>query len=189
MTIDKILSKRASIKNYSDKKVRIEKVIQAIEAANLAPSPGNLPVLKYIIIENPETKDRIAEACRQEFLKEAPFLVVICSDSKKVGIMYDEQADKYTKQHAGAAIENFLLKITDLGLASCWIGAFSELIIRNALKIPENIGIEAILPVAYPLKTGNNNQKTKTPLTNRIYFETWKNTHKSDEVLIRREDI
>mgnify|MGYP001953254937 CR=1 FL=1 len=85
--------------------------------------------------------------------------------------MYDKRADTYTKQQAGAAIENMLLKITDLGLASTWTGAFSEITIRNALKIPDNINIEAILPIGYPTKKHKTKSNPKPPLEERVFFE------------------
>lgn len=178
MDLDKTLKTRASIRNYSDKKPNYDKIIDAVEAANLAPSPGNLLILKFIIVEDEETIEKIAQACQQPFIKKAQVLVIVCSDSKKTKIMYDKRADKYIKQHAGAAIENFLLKITDMKLASCWVGAFSEITIKNALKIPEEITIEAVLPIAYPHKTDKTKQKSKPNLGNIVYFDVWNNKYK-----------
>jgi len=181
MTLNKILKTRASIKNYSNKKPSENKILDVIEAATLAPSPGNLSILKFIIVEDEEKIDKIAQACQQSFIKKAPILVVVCSDSKKVDIMYDKRANTYIKQHTGAVIENFLLKITEMKLASCWIGAYSEITIKNALKIPDNIDIQAVLPIAYPHKTDKTKQKSKPNLGNVLYFETWDNKTKNKE--------
>ncbi len=184
MDFDKVIKKRASIKNYSDKKPKYDKIINAIEAANLAPSPGNIPILHFIIVEDKEKINEIAEACQQPFIKKAPVIVAICSDSKKTNMMYDKRTEKYIKQHAGAAIENFLLKITDMKLASCWVGAFVNMEIKSALKIPENIDIEAILPIAYPSKVDKTNQKPKTNLGNICFFEEYKNKYKKKPIKI-----
>ena len=88
--------------------------------------------------------------------------------------MFEERAEKYIKQHAGAAIENFLLKITDLGLVSCWIGAFSDLTVKNILRIPDEIDVEAILPVAYESKELKNKarQRIKPDLRARTFFKS-----------------
>ena len=48
MDFEKLIKKRASIKNYYQKKIRMEWAIEAIQAANLAPSPGNLSLLKFL---------------------------------------------------------------------------------------------------------------------------------------------
>ena len=174
MNLTSAIKKRASIRNYLPKKVKYDKIIDALEAANHAPSPGNLQVLKYIIIDNPETIDKIAKACVQPFISTAPVVIAVCSDQKNTKRMFPERTEKYTRQQAGAAIENFLLKITDMGLASCWIGAFSEPTIKNILKIPDNITVEAILPIAYPNKTKPITQKPKTELGSLVYFNAWK---------------
>ena len=177
MDFDETIRKRASIKNYSLKKPPIEKIIEVIEAANLAPSPGNLEMVKFIIVENTETIKKISEACQQRFIEKAPFIVVICSNPKRVKIMYDERAETYIKQHVGALGENFLLKTTDLGLASSWVWAFSDITIRDLLKIPEDINIEAILPIGHQSKIDKTKQRKKHSLNNRVFFETYSNKY------------
>ncbi len=152
MSFDTLLNKRTSIKEFSSKKPKEEQILDIIEAGNLAPSPGNLPILTYTIVEDPQLIKKIAEACQQGFIQQAQVVIIVCSNQAKINIMYDKRANTYTKQQAGAAIENMLLKITDLKLASTWVGAFSEVTIRNAIKIPDKINIEAILPIGYPIK-------------------------------------
>jgi len=178
MDFNKVIKKRASIRDYSDKEVKYDKIIDAIEAANLAPSPGNIPIIRYIVVEDKETINNLADACQQDFVKDAKILVVICSNPKKVKSMYDERADKYVKQHAGAVIENFLLKITEMKLASCWIGAFSEVTVKNILGVPEDVDIEAILPIAYQTKADKTIQKPKTELGVLVYFDKYGNKYK-----------
>ncbi len=178
MDLDKVLKKRTSIRNYSNKKPKDDKIIDAIEAANLAPSPGNLQILKYIIVDEQETIEKIAKACQQPFIKKAQVIVIVCSNPSSVEKMFDKRTEQYTRQHAGAAIENFLLKITDMKLASTWVGAFSEITIKNTLKIPDEIKVEAVLPIAHESKEKTNKQKPKSDLGNIVYFDEWKNKYK-----------
>ena len=191
MNLNEAIKKRASIKKYSEKKPSINHILEIIEASNHAPSPGNYAIVKYIIVEDIEKIKKISEACQQEFIQDAQILVVICSDSKKVDLMYDTRSKRYVKQHVGAVIENFLLKATELNMASIWIGAFVDSMIRRILDIPEsdNIEVEAILPVGYPLRNTNIKQKKKPALSGRLYFETYGNTQKVPFRKIRREDV
>ena len=184
MDFNKVIKTRASIKKYSDKNIKDDKIIDAIEAASLAPSPGNLSILKFIIIEDKESINKIAQAAQQPFIKSAPVVIAVCSDSANVERAYDIRTEKYVKQQAGAAIENFLLKITEMKLASCWIGAYSESIIKTALKIPENITVEAILPIAYKHKSDKTKQKPKPNLGNITYFETYGNKYQKKPRMI-----
>ena len=170
MEFEEVVKKRASIRKYSDKKPDIEMAIAAIEAAHVAPTPGNLQIFKYIIVEDKGKISQLADACQQPFIGTASILVVVTSDPKQVEKMYDKRAEKYVRQTAGAVIENFLLAITDMGLASCWIGAFSDFEVHDILQIPENITVEAILPVAYEHKTNHISQRKKPPLDGKLYF-------------------
>lgn len=178
MEFQEVIKKRASIRKYSDKKPEIIDIIKCIEAANLAPSPGNLAILKYLIIESPEKINEIAEACQQEFIKQSKILILICSEQRNATAAYEARGKKYTKQHAGAAIENLLLEITNKGLASCWVGAYSDMIIKRILDIPDDIDIEAVLPIGYQSKIDKTIQRKKPLLENRIYFGTWKNKYR-----------
>jgi nitroreductase len=186
MSFDNLLKQRASIRKYSSKKPSETQIIEIIEAGNLAPSPGNLPILTYTVVEDPEKINKIAQACQQEFIKSAQVLIVLCSHSKNIERMFDKRTQKYVKQQAGAAIENMLLKITDLGLASCWVGAFADITIKNTLKIPEEIEVEAVLPIGYQLKNDKTSQKQKPHLEQRVFFEKYKSKDKIPEIKINK---
>ena len=177
MDFNKVIKKRASIRKYSDKKPKYDKIIDAIEAAHSAPSPGNISFLYYILVEDQEKINKIADACQQDFIKDAKVLVVVCSEPTKVKALYDKRAEKYTKQHAGAAIENFLLKITEMKLASCWVGAFSETTVKNVLHVPKDISVEAVLPIAYQAKSDKTTQAPKRHLGRVVWFERWGNKY------------
>jgi len=189
MEYDDVMRERASVKNYSSKRPDILMVMDCLEAANLAPTPGNLGLLKYTIVENQEKKDEIASACQQPFIANAPYLVVVCTNIKDAELMFDKRAKKYATQHAGAAIENFLLKITELGLVSCWIGAFSDRMIKDTLSIPDDIEIEAILPVAYRPTSDHTVQKRKHTLDARVFFEKYGNKFRKAKEKVRFADI
>ena len=177
MEFDTVLKKRASVRKYSSKKVAPEDITDCVIASNLAPNPGNLQLLTYIIVNEKKLIEKLAVAAQQEFISEAPYIVVVCSNNKHISKLYEERADKYLKQHAGAAIENFLLKVTDLGLTSCWIGAFSDITVRDILHIPDDFEIEALLPVAYEttLVKTKTKQRLKHDLRMRVFFNSWKN--------------
>jgi len=178
MEFDKVVKKRASVRKYAPKKADIMQVMDAIEAANMAPSPGNLQILKYLIVEDGEKIAKLAEACQQRFVAEAGFVVVVCSNKENVEKAYDKRAEKYVKHHVGAAVENFLLKVTEMGLASCWVGAFSDMTIKTLLNIPDDIDVEVVLPVAYEFRGARTLQKKKPSLNFRVNYEKWGNKWK-----------
>ena len=54
MEFEDVIKKRASIRKYAEKKPDTELAIAAIEAAHVAPTPGNIQILRYIIVEKKE---------------------------------------------------------------------------------------------------------------------------------------
>ena len=173
MNLDKAIKERHSVRRFSSKKPRWEDIVEAIDAANSCPLAGNIPALYFLLIDDEEKIEKIAEASQQDFIKKAQYLVVVCSEPLLLVKSYEERGELYARQQAGAAIENFLLKITDLGLASCWVGEFVEKIVKRALVIPDNILVEAILPVGYEMPP-RTTQKRKPALDRVLFFNKWK---------------
>ena len=141
MEFDEVVNQRRSIRNFKEaKKPPLGKVMKAIESASKSPLAGNLPALKYILVTDKGKIQELAQAAQQSFISKVSYIIVVCSDKKFLEEYFADRADSYAKQQAGAAIENFLLKVTDMDLASCWIGAFSTETVKRILKIPEPRG-------------------------------------------------
>lgn len=172
MDFDKVIEKRQSVRSFKlTKKPDWRDIIEAIEAANQAPLAGNMSCLRFIFVDDAEKIKELAEASQQSFVGEVSYIVVVCSDNKNLEKAYDERGLKYAREEAGAGIENFLLKITDLGLASCWVGAFVDTQVRQILNIPDNIEVVALLPVGY----GKSLKKRRKPdLSHVLFFNKWK---------------
>lgn len=172
MEFDKVLKERHCARSYSIKKVEFKDVVAICEAALSAPAAGNIPSLKLIVVSDKKKKQELAEACLgQEFVGEAGYVIVACSDVSNVAKSYGERGKIYARQQAGAAIENMFLKATDLGLGTCWIGAFDENAVRTLFNIPESIQVEALLPIGY--EKGKAKIRAKQQLKNIAYFEMW----------------
>lgn len=175
MKFDDVIKERHSVRRFSTKSVKWDEVIEAIDAANTGPLAGNIPVLKFIIVDNKEKIAKLAEASQQDFVSDAEYVLIVCTKMDELRLAYKETAEMYARQQAGAAIENFLLKITDMGLGSCWVGAFVEDQVKQIVSIPykDDVQVEAILPISYEMiKTGK--RAKKTDLTNVLYFNKWK---------------
>lgn len=178
MELDKAIKERHSVRRFSNKKVDWRDIIRCIDRARLAPLAGNIPTLKFMLISDKEKIQKLADASQQAFVAKASHIVLVCSDSTQLTRSYGKEGERYIAQQAGAAIQNFLLKIQEEGLATCWIGAFSEEIIKTLVQIPEKIHIEAFFPIGYEMPP-KSEQRVKPPLDTIMYFETWGNRHMS----------
>lgn len=175
MNLDKAIAARHSVRRFKSRKPDWRKILEAIEAATKTPLAGNIPTVKFILVSDKEKIADLAQAATQDFIATASYVLVVCSDNKQIESSYNERGLRYSRQQAGAAIQNFLLKLTDLGLFTCWVGAFSDRTIKNALRIPDHIEVEAIFPIGY--KMGKWKQRTKPNLDSVLFFDIWKNKY------------
>lgn len=171
MDLDKAIKSRRSVREFKIKKVPWDKVLEAIDAAIQAPAAANSLPLKFIIVESKEKIDKMAELSGQDWVSDSKIVIAVCSNDSPLESLYNERGKIYARQQAGAAIENFLLKITDLGLSSCWIGSYHEDLMKQLLKVPGHINIEAILPIGYA--KGKSKEIKKPSLENSINWEEW----------------
>lgn len=173
MQLNKVIQSRKSVRKFKDKKPDWRDIIECIDSARYAPMAGNNFSLKFILISNKEKIQKIADATQQSFVGTAHYIVVVCSNPSRTKNAYEERGEKFLKQQAGASIQNFLLKVQEVGLATCWIGYFVESIIKRELKIPENINVEALFPIGYEF--GKTKEKTKIDIDRILYFEKYGN--------------
>ena len=176
MEFKSLIKKRQSIRRYSTSKPDWRKIIKAIDAARYVPLAGNIMNFKFILISDEKEIQKLADASQQGFVKDAQYVVAVISDDSKLTQSYDERGEKFARQQSGAAIQNFLIALTDLGLVTCWVGYFDEQDIKHTLKVPADHTVEAIFPIGKPTKV-KTSEKRKTDLDNVLYFDTWKNKY------------
>lgn len=175
MQLDEAIKSRKSVKNFSDKKPDWRDIIEAIDAARYASMAGNIYSLRFIVVDDKEKIQKLSECCQQDFVGDVNFIVVACSDGEKTQNAFGERAEKYLRQQAGAAIQNFLLKIEEARLKTCWVGHFVDDMIKHELSIPKNIDVEALFPIGYETKEKGAKRipRKKTDLDGILFFNKW----------------
>jgi len=130
-----------------------EKILNKIlEAAWWAPSAGNLQAREFILVTDPELKRKLCNAALgQSFIEEAPIDIVVCANERRSAQRYGQRGKElYCIQDATASVQNILLAAHALGLGTCWVGAFSEENVSEALNLPNGVKPIAIIPLGYP---------------------------------------
>ena len=172
MQLKDAITSRKSVKHFSNKVPDWRKILRAIDYARFAPTAGKNFVNKFIIISDEDKIKILAEASQQEFVKDAKYIVIVTSDATTLTRSYDERGEYYTPQQSGAAIQNFLLGLTEQKLSTIWVGHFYEEQIKREFKIPDKMKVEAIFPIGMERKI-NTKPKLKPDLDSMIYFEKW----------------
>ena len=152
MDVLEAIKERRSIRAYTTKEVSDEDVERLIEAARWAPSAGNTQPWAFVVVKDAETKRNLSHAAlNQSFIQKAPVVIVVCADLNRASRAYGGRGEKlYSIQDTAAATENILLVAHELGLATCWVGAFQEKDVAKVVKAPKNIRPVAIVTVGHP---------------------------------------
>ncbi len=148
MDVATAISQRRSIRAFKEMEVEEDKIIKVLEAARLSPSASNRQEWKFIIIKNQETKKRLAKAAfDQTFIAEAPVVLVACGTETNTVMLCGQPT--YTVD-VSIAFSFMILQAYELGLGTCWIGAFMEDEVKRILNIPESVRVVAMTPLGYP---------------------------------------
>ncbi|MCO5382302.1 MAG: nitroreductase family protein [Methanosarcina barkeri] len=108
---------RRSIRTYKDERIPKDKLEKLLEAARLAPSAGNRQNWKFIVVENEQIKNQLVTASNnQVFVGTASHVIAGIGDF----------AQKWHQVDLSIALEHIVLEAVELGLGTCWIGAFNE---------------------------------------------------------------
>lgn len=182
MKFDQILRRRRSTRSFDSRPVNDKDIISIVEAARLAPSACNSQTWRFVTVTQGETIRRIChEAMRpvipNRWLEQAPLVFVGCSQLDIIAnrIGSGVTGIEYYQIDLGIAMEHMVLKATELGLGTCWIGWFDENTLKKILKIPQKIKISALLAVGYPKDESSRKRKRK-PLEKIVFSEEWGQT-------------
>jgi nitroreductase len=139
---------RKSIRQYSSAPVESEKLKKILEAARLAPSAGNGQAWKFVVVQNEDTRSKLAEAAGgQGFVGQAPAIIVACGTEPDKVMLCGQH--RYTVD-LSIAFAYILLEAHELGLGTCWIGKFEEDKVKQILNIPDGVRVVALSPLGYP---------------------------------------
>lgn len=153
MDILKAVKERRSIRDFQKKRIPDELVDKLMEALIWAPSAGNLQARKFYFIKDEKIKKMIAAAAlNQNFIAEAPLVIVGCADSR-ISQKYGERGVYlYSLQDVALSVMGMMLVAHEYGLGSVWVGAFREERVFDILHLPKHLRPVAIISVGYPSK-------------------------------------
>ncbi|WP_309491837.1 nitroreductase family protein [Candidatus Hecatella orcuttiae] len=171
MNVLDAIKTRRSIRKYTSEKVDPSLLEKVLEAGRLAPSAHNKQPWHFVVATTPQAVEKVKNAYVGRTEINAPVFIVVCADPKEAWVR-EVDGEEFWKIDASIAMQNMILAATELGLGTCWIGAFKEKALKRALKIPRRIRIVAITPLGYPaVKKGE--VVDRKPLSQIVHYEHW----------------
>jgi nitroreductase len=142
---------RRAVRKYQDLPIPQEYWGRVVEAGLNAPTAGNIQDVRFVVVQDRSKREKIAEACLQQYwMSAAPVHIVVCVDIKRGKQFYGIRGERlYSVQHAGASAMNMLLQAHNLGLGACWVGAFDEEAMKSICGIPDYARPQMIITLGY----------------------------------------
>ena len=164
-----VVKVRRSIRAFAGQDVEEEKLQRILEAANHAPSAGNLQAYEIYVVRKMTDRRALARASfGQEFVAGAPVSLVFCACPRRAAPRYGQRGERlYATQDATIACTFAMLAATALGLATVWIGAFSDDQVWRAIGSPDGSDPVAVLPIGYPAE--NPMPSKRRPITDLVH--------------------
>jgi nitroreductase len=180
MNLDSIIKNRYSCRSYDpDRPVSKEDLLALTEAARLAPSACNSQTWRFIAVTDREMIKRLCTQARgpvlkNTFMNDAPLVIVGCSQLDIVANRIGSAVTgiEYYRIDMGIAMEHMVLKATELGLGTCWIGWFNGKRVAKMLGIPRRIKVLSLLTVGYAKDEAPKNRPRKE-IDNILFMEKW----------------
>lgn len=141
MTILDIIRSRRSVRAYTAERIPADRLEKLLEAARLAPSARNLQAWKFIVVDDETIRKQLVPACNNQ-----PSVATASHVIAGIG----DPSLKWHQVDLAIALEHIVLEAAELGLGTCWIGAFSEEEVKKVLKVPADKKVVALLTVGYP---------------------------------------
>ncbi len=161
--------KRISVRGYKEIPVTPVELSAILEAGQAAPSACNNQPWHFIIVRDPDVKQALGAAYPREWFWRAPVLIVVCVEPAKAWKRGDGKS--YADVDGAIAMDHMTLCAADLGLGTCWIGAFDAAKVRAALNLPDGIEPLAMTPVGHPADAGR--PKKRKELNEIVRYERW----------------
>ena len=148
MTFFDLAQARYSVRSFQSTPIAQAQLNQILEAGRIAPTACNNQPQKIYVAQSEESRKKLASVCRCTF--DAPLILVVCYDRTRD--WKNKLMPGYESGETDAAIvcTHMMLQAADLGIGSCWVGWFNAQAVSEALGLPENVTVSALLPMGYP---------------------------------------
>lgn len=137
---------RMSTRSFETRSISQEILVEILDSARYAPSPKNRQPWRFLVLRGDRKNDivedflnkkgriykpeylmkdeKYSEDTSFDIIKQAPVLILVFNayPSQKVLLSNNADFDLLNVQAIGAAIEHILLRATDLGVRSLWLG-------------------------------------------------------------------
>lgn len=157
-----LLTKRRSVRKYTDEIVSKDILDEVLEMTSRAPSWKNFQIARYTIVQDKKIIDQLAEQGVNDFVYNTKSLkaahnICVLSYVKGVSGKKDNEYATIKKDweifDAGIAAHQFCLSLQAKGLGSVIMGIIDPVFIADLVDLPNDEAVAAVIVFGYPNDT------------------------------------
>ena len=176
-----LVSSRQSVRAFDpERPVEREKLDRIIEIARLAPSACNAQPWSFVLVDDPELKNKVADATSSRvlgmnhFTKQAPVHLVLVEEKVNLssGIGGWVKKKDYAQMDLGILAAHIVLAAHAEGLGSCILGWFNESAMRELLSIPDSKRVWLDITIGYSAQPIR--EKKRKSINEIVSFNSYK---------------
>lgn len=172
------------MRRYLPNTVETDKLERCLEAARLAPSASNSQPWSFVVVTDPQLRDKVAGLTYNnvvsfnKFVQGAPVLVVFVIEKPRIITRIGAAIKKleYPLIDIGIAAEHFCLQAADDGLGTCMLGWFEGKPIKKLLHIPASKSIGLIISLGYAPADYRLREKSRKKFEEVIHYNAYSGT-------------
>jgi len=159
MDVMQAIKGRRSVRKYKPDPVSDMTVEMVLEAARWAPSWANTQCWRFVVVRDPQMRDKLAATLKPETnraaaaIREAPVTIVACAEKGRAGYYKGEvSTDKgdWFMFDVALAMQNLTLAAYAAGLGTVHVGLFDAREAAIILEVPDNVVVVEMMPLGYP---------------------------------------
>ena len=177
-----MMDKRRTTRHFSDRDVPRKLIERAIQTAGTSPSGAHLQPWTFVAVSNPEIKMSIREAAEREEMKtysermpepwaevlrplgtdhikehltEAPWVVILFRQSKRIRGNGEWAPTYYSQESCGIAAGLFISAVHNMGLVTLTHTPSPMGFLRDILQRPDHEHAMLVLPVGFPAENAS----------------------------------
>ena len=166
-----LAKQRYSVRAYKSTPVEDEKLQEVLEAARLAPTACNLQPFRLIVIHTRGREEELRRIYRASWFVQAPIIICVCGIPSQSWVRGDRK--DYRDVDVAIAMDHLIMAATDLGLGTCWVGAFNPEEARRILRLPDDVEPIAFTPLGYPDDQPHRRHKSRKSIDELVSYDYW----------------
>jgi nitroreductase len=164
-----LIEKRYSVRAYKPDAVEEDKLQQVLDAARLAPTAANRQPFQLVVIHTEGREEELGRVYGKDWFVQAPLIIAAIGLPNKAWTRSDDK--NYVDVDVAIVMDHLILAAADLGLGTCWVGAFDPDAAREVLGLPDDVEPIAFTPLGYP--DDQPKPKKRRALSDLVRYERW----------------